>query len=141
MDALTFLSGHVALFSGISTEELTELAVNSTPLQLAPGQIALRAGMTVDSLYVIATGKAEVHAKIPNKGVIRVGDLGPGDVFGESSIMEQTVASATVKAGEGGAIVLLIPEARFHALIASNEAFGARVRALVASRRQPPPKA
>jgi CRP-like cAMP-binding protein len=140
MDALTFLSGHVALFAGVSTEELTPLAVNSTLLQLGPGQTVLRAGMTVDALYVIATGKAEVHAKVPNKGVMRVADLAPGDVFGEGSILEQTVASATVKAGEGGAIVLLIPEGPFSALLASNEAFGARVRALVASRRQPPPK-
>lgn len=141
MDALTFLSGHVALFAGVSAEELTPLAVNSTLLQLSPGQTALRAGMTLDSLYVIATGSAEVHAKVPNKGVAKVGDLRPGEVFGEASILEQTVASATVKAGEKGAIVLLVPEAPFHALIASNSAFGERVRALVASRRPPPPKA
>lgn len=141
MDALTFLSGHVALFAGVSTGELTELAVNSKLSQLGPGQTVLRAGMTVDSLYVIATGKVEVHAKVPNKGIQRVGELGSGEVFGEASIMEQTVASATVKAGEAGAIVLLIPEAPFHALIASNAAFGERVRALVASRRREPPKA
>jgi CRP-like cAMP-binding protein len=141
MDALTFLSGHVALFAGVSPEELTPLAVNSTLRQLTAGQVVLRAGMTVDSLYVIATGKVEVHAKVPNKGVQRIADLGPGDVFGESSIMDQTVASATIKAGEAGAIVLLVPEAPFHALLASNETFGARVRAIVASRRQEPPKA
>lgn len=141
MDALTFLSGHVALFAGVSTEELTPLAVNATLLQLGAGQTVLRAGMTVDSVYVIATGKAEVLAKVPNKGVMRVGALGPGDVFGEVSILEQTVASATVKAGEGGAIVLVIPEGPFQALLAANEALGARVRALAASRRQPPPKA
>jgi len=140
MDALTFLSGHVALFAGVSADELTPLAVNSSLLKLAPGQVAVRAGFTLDSLYVIATGSAEVHAKVPNKGVAKVGDLKPGDVFGEVSILEQTVASATVKAGEAGAIVLVVPEAPFHALIASNAAFGERVRALAASRRQPPPK-
>ena len=141
MDALTFLSGHVALFAGVSSDELTPLAVNSTLLQLSAGQTAVRAGMTLDALYVIATGSAEVHAKVPNKGLVKVGDLRPGDVFGEASILEQTVAGATVKAGEKGAIVLVVPEAPFHALIASNPAFGDRVRALVAARRQPPPKA
>jgi CRP-like cAMP-binding protein len=139
MDALTFLSGHVALFEGISVEELTPLAVNSTLAQLTPGQIVLRSGMTVDDVYVIATGKVEVLAKVPNKGMMRVGELGPGDVFGEVSIMERTVAGATVKAGEGGAIVLLIPEAPFRALVAANEAFAARLQALVQSRRQAPP--
>jgi CRP-like cAMP-binding protein len=140
MDALTFLSGHVALFAGISPEELTELAVNSTLRQLAPGQIVLRAGMTVDDVYVIATGGAEVHAKVPNKGLVRVGELGPGDVFGEISILENTVASATVKAGEAGALVLLIPEAPFRGLVAGNELFASRMQALILSRRQPPPK-
>jgi len=141
MDALTFLSEHVSLFAGVSAEELTPLAVNSTLLQLAPGQTAVRAGFTLDALYVIATGSVEVHAKVLNKGIAKVGDLRPGDVFGEVSIVEQTVAGATVKAGEGGAIVLLVPEEPFHALVASNAAFGERVRALVAARRQPPPKA
>ena len=141
MDALTFLSGHVALFQGVSTEELTELAVNSSLLKLAAGQTVLRAGMTVDDVYVIATGKVEILAKVQNKGLVRVGELGPGDVFGESSILEKTVAGATVKACEEGAIVLLIPEAPFIRLVGSNATFGARVRALVQSRRAPPPKA
>ena len=141
MDALTFLSAHVALFGGISSEELTELAVNATLRKLAPGQIVLRAGTTVDELHVVATGKVEVHAKVANKGMVRVGELGPGDVFGEISILENTVAGATVKAGEAGAIVLLIPEAPFRGLIAANETFAARVRALVQSRRFTPPTA
>lgn len=141
MDALTFLSGHVALFAGVPPEELTELAVNATLRQLAPGQIVLRAGTTVDDLYVVATGKAEVHAKIPGKGSAKVGELNPGDVFGEVSILERTVAGATVKAGEAGAIVLLIPEAPFQALLASNAALAARLRALAASRRPAPPAA
>lgn len=140
MDALTFLSEHVALFAGVSADELTPLAVNSTLLQLSAGQTAVRAGFTLDALYIIATGSAEVHAKVPNKGLAKVGELRPGDVFGEASILEQTVASATVKAGEGGAIVLVVPEEPFHALIASNSSFGDRVRALVAARRPPPPK-
>lgn len=141
MDALTFLSGHVALFEGISPEELTPLAVNSTLSQLTPGQTVLRAGMTVDDVYVVATGKVEVHAKVPNKGTAKVGELGPGEVFGEVSIMERTVAGATVKAGEAGAIVLLIPEAPFRGLVAANAAFAARLQTLIQSRRQaPPPK-
>jgi CRP-like cAMP-binding protein len=138
MDALTFLCNHVALFEGVSTQELTELAVNATLLQLAPGQVALRAGTTVDDLYVVATGKVEVHAKVAGKGVNLVGELGPGEVFGEISLLEKSVAGATIKAGEAGAIVLLIPEAPFQVLIVGNESFAARVRALIQSRRSIP---
>ena len=140
MDALTFLSQHVPLFEGVSNEALTELAVNSTLRQLTPGQIVLRAGITVDGLYVVATGKVEVHAKLAGKTLAKVAELGPGDVFGEASILGQTVAGATVKAGEAGAIVLLIPEPPFHELLEQNQAFAARVRALVEARRAPAPK-
>ena len=140
MDALTFLSGHVALFEGVSTEALTELAENSTLRQLTPGHVVLRAGMTVDGLYVVATGKVEIHAKVAGKGLARVAELGTGEVFGEASILGRTVAGATVKAGEAGAVILLIPEEPFRGLVAGNEVFAARLRALVEARRAPPPK-
>ncbi|MFI5348475.1 MAG: cyclic nucleotide-binding domain-containing protein [Elusimicrobiota bacterium] len=140
MDALTFLTAHVPLFEGVSPEALSELAVNSTIRQLAPGQIVLRAGLTVEELHVVAAGKVEVHAKIPNRGTGVVGTLGPGEVFGETSLLEKTVAGATVKAGEAGAYVLLIPEEPFAALLARDEAFAARVRALIESRRPPAAK-
>ncbi len=140
MDALTFLSSQVALFEGISPEELTPLAVNATLRQLTPGQIVLRAGMTVEDVYVVATGQVEVLAKVANKGLVLVGKLGPGEIFGEASILDKTVAGATVKAGEAGAVVLLLPEEAFRSLVAENEVFAARVRALVSSRRSPPPK-
>ena len=140
MDALTFLSSQVALFEGLSQEELTPLAVNAKLAQLTAGQIVLRAGMTVDDVYVIATGTVDVLAKVPNKGMQVVGQLGPGDVFGEVSIVEKTVAGATIKAGADGAYVLLIPEGPFQDLLAQNEAFKARVQVLLQARRAPPPK-
>jgi CRP-like cAMP-binding protein len=138
MDALTFLSGHVPLFAGISETELTDLAVNSILHQCPPGKVLIHAGMTVDSLHVIATGKAEVHAKVDGKGLQKVAELGPGDVFGEVSMVEKTMSAATVKAGLEGAYVLEIPEDAFCRLVDSNAAFGAKVRALIQSRRAPP---
>jgi CRP-like cAMP-binding protein len=59
-------------------------------------------------------------------------------VFGEASILESTIAGATVKAGETGAVVLLIPEDPFRKLVAENAAFAARVQALVQARRSAP---
>ena len=141
MDALSFLNGHVPLFSGLSEEALKGLAINSTLRQLTHGQTVIRAGMVVDSLYVIATGKVEVYAKIAGRGFVFIAELGPGEVFGEMAILEQTVASATLKAGPEGAFVLAIPEAPFHRLLEDNRDFAVRVRALVKARRRAPPPA
>ena len=141
MDALSFLSGYVPLFAGISEDALIPLAANSTLRQIAAGQAILRAGMTVDGLYVIATGRIEVHTKVAGKGTSIVAELGQGEVFGEYSILEKSVAGATVKAGAAGAVVLVIPEEPFRFLIEQDPAFGARVRAMIQARQAPPPKA
>lgn len=138
MDALTFLSGYVPLFAGLSEEALTPLAAHATLLQPAPGQAILRGGMTVDGLHIVVTGKVEIHAKISGKGTARVAELGQGEVFGEISIIEQSVAGATVKAAETGAVVLVIPEGPFRGLIDADSAFAERVRALIGSRRAAP---
>ena len=141
MDALTFLSAHSPLFGGLSQEELTELAVNSEIHQYAAGKTVIHAGMSVDGLCVIAGGKAEVYARVPGKGLIRVADLGPGEVFGEASMVEKNMSGATVKAGPEGTYVLVVPEEPFCRLVSENQEFGARVKALIQSRRSSPPQA
>jgi signal-transduction protein with cAMP-binding, CBS, and nucleotidyltransferase domain len=139
MDALTFLSGHVPLFAGLSEEALTPLAEAATVKKFAAGQTVLHAGMSVESLHVVATGKVFVQAKVPGKGLVRVADLGLGEVFGEVSMLERSLATATVKAADGGAIVLLIPEEPFRRLAAENPGFDARVQTLIQARRAAPP--
>lgn len=138
MDALTFLGAHVPLFAGIPEDQLTPLAQDATLKTLAAGQTALFAGMTVDNLHIVASGTAVVSAKVPGKGVVKVAELGPGQVFGELSMLEGSIASATVKAGEKGLIVLLVPEAPFRRLATENETLVGRIRELISARRSPP---
>ncbi|MFI5345372.1 MAG: Crp/Fnr family transcriptional regulator [Elusimicrobiota bacterium] len=140
MDALTFLSEHVPLFAGLPEEALSPLAAVATLKSFAGGQTVMFAGMTVEALHVVATGSVYVQAKVLNKGMVRLADLGSGEVFGEASMLEASVAGATVKAGDAGAVVLLIPEEAFRRLAAENAEFAERVRALIANRRAPPSK-
>ena len=140
MDALTFLSAHVPLFTGVSEEDLSPLAAAAALKSFAAGQTVLFAGMSVEFLHVVATGTVFVSAKVPNKGMVRLADLTTGQVFGEASIIEASLAGATVKAGESGAVVLLIPEQAFRELMAKDQAFAARVREMIQQRRAPPPK-
>lgn len=137
MDALEFLSGHAPLFAGLPEDALVPLAQDSTLKQFAAGQVVLHAGMSVEQIHVVAVGSVGIHAKIPNKGVQQVAELKSGEVFGEASIVEGSLAGATVKAGEKGAVVLLIPEAPFRALYDGDPGFHARLDALIASRRAP----
>lgn len=135
MDALTFLRERVALFAGVSEEHLTALATVSTLSSYNKGQTILFKGATVDGLHVVAVGKAAVFIKPPNQPPVSVTELGSGDVFGETSIMEMGTAGATIKAVDDGTFVLLIPQEAFRVLLGANPDFVARVQALIASRK------
>ena len=138
MDAKTFLGSQVPLFAGISDEHLTNLAVSSELKQFKSGQTVLFQGMTVDGLHVVAVGKVTIHAKAAGKGVIQVAELGPGQIFGETSILEYGTASAAVKAAQDGTYVLVIPQDAFRRLVAESPEFVARLKAMMVGRIPPP---
>ena len=135
MDALTFLRERVALFAGISEELLAALAEASALNPYNKGQTILFKGGTVDGLHVVAKGKVALSSKPPNKPLIEIAELGPGEVFGETSIIEMGTSRATVKAIEDGTLVLMIPQEAFRVLLKSSPEFVTRLLALSASRR------
>jgi CRP/FNR family transcriptional regulator len=137
MDAFTFMRERVALFSGVSEEHLTALAVVSTLSSYKSGQTIMFKGSTVDGLHVLAVGKAGVFVKPPVQPLTQVAELNSGDVFGETSIIENGTAGATIKAIEDGTIVLNIPQEAFRGLLNENPEFVARVKALIALRKAP----
>jgi CRP-like cAMP-binding protein len=137
MDAFTFLRERVALFAGVSDEHLTTVAVGSTLSSYKSGQTIMFKGATVDGLHVMAVGKAGVFVKPANQPLIQVAELSSGDVFGETSIIENGTAGATIKCLEDGTFVLNIPQDAFRGLLAGSPEFVARVKALIASRKAP----
>ena len=136
-DAFTFLRERVELFAGVSDEHLTAVAVGSTLSSYKNGQTIMFKGATVDGLHVMAVGKAGVFIKPPTQPLMQVAELNSGDVFGETSIIENGTAGATIKCLEDGTFVLNIPQDAFRVLLAENPEFVARVKALIASRKAP----
>jgi CRP-like cAMP-binding protein len=134
VDAKTFLEKHCALFSGVSDAHLTALAVNSELKTVKAGQTVVFQGTTVEGLHVVIAGKVAVTAKVTGKGVIQVAELGPGEVFGEKSILEFGTSGAAVKGAQDGTMLLVIPQEAFKKLVAEDAAFVARLKALIASR-------
>lgn len=138
MDALTFLREHVSLFSGVSDENLAALARSSALLQFKAGQTILFKGATVDGLHVVVSGSAGVYVKSTGKTMVRVAELGAGEVFGEMSIVEMGTAGATIKGEGDGAVVLMIPQESFRHVLQQDEAFAVRVNMMITSRRSAP---
>lgn len=136
MTVTEFLQTKVAFLAGISAEQAKTLATKAEQTSYKKGQTILFKGVSVEGLHVIATGKVSVHAKSEkSKDWVKVAELGPGDVFGETSIVEFAMAGATIKCDADGTLLFVIPQELFTDLMAADPAFKQRVIALIESRR------
>ena len=72
------------------------------------GEEIIRQGKTGESMYVVQSGRVEVVQKTDNGGMQHLAYLEAGSFFGEMSVFEKEVRSATVRA-QGDARVLTVP--------------------------------
>jgi CRP-like cAMP-binding protein len=83
----------VSLFSGCGRDELRKLSRRTTDIPIAEGHVLVREGDPGLEFFVIVSGRA----KVSRKGR-KVGELGPGDFFGELSLLIDADRNATVTA-------------------------------------------
>jgi len=62
-----------------------------------PGEIIIRQGEIGKHMYVIQTGKVEIFL-LKDGQELKLAELGQGEIFGEMSIFENEVRSASVRA-------------------------------------------
>ena len=86
------------LFEMLSEAELQVLAELSRARKLAEGDVVFREGDAGDALFVLAKGEVEVLAGAPSAGSVALAVLAPPDAFGEMSLIDREVRSATVRA-------------------------------------------
>lgn len=85
--------GRVELFSGLKGKHLKRVAESMTARAFALGDEITKEGEVSVGFYVIEQGSAIVtmHGD-------QVGELGPGDFFGEISLIAETPRAATITA-------------------------------------------
>ncbi|MFA6002521.1 MAG: cyclic nucleotide-binding domain-containing protein [Elusimicrobiota bacterium] len=137
MTVTEFLQDSVPFLKGIGREQAHVLAQSAQQVAYNDGQVVLFKGVTVDGLHVVAMGRVAVYVPA-GKGqpAVKVADLGPGEVFGEISILEQGTAGATIKAAQDDTLVFVIPQDAFREVLAKNPEFNARILALIAARKE-----
>lgn len=132
-----FLQFGVPFLEGITEEHAQYLDTLAQRQTFSKGHTILFRGTTVDGLHVIDGGSVEVLVKPPKGKVpVQVATLGPGDVFGETSIVEMTTAGATIKALEDDTSIVIIPQEAFRKVMSENPEFKARALALIESRKK-----
>ena len=100
------------MFEGLSLlkeleEDDVEWILETGKEHQVPAQTAItQEGVRLDALYLVLRGLAEVA--VASGGGRRLATLGPGELIGEVSLLEDRPASATVKAVEP-TLLLAIP--------------------------------
>jgi CRP-like cAMP-binding protein len=86
------------LFEMLSEAELRVLAELSRTRRFAPGELVFREGDAGDALFVLALGEVDVVAAAGSAGAPPLATLAPPEAFGEMSLIDREVRSATVRA-------------------------------------------
>jgi len=83
----------IPLFADASDEELGKVAVFAQSKEVSEGEVVVQEGGFSRELLAIEEGTAEVTREGQ-----RIADLGPGDIFGEAGMLDDSMRSATVTA-------------------------------------------
>ena len=110
---------NVEFFKFLSNEERAELVEAAEFAVFRPGEVLIKEGAVLSSFFVLISGRAEVHKRIPGGGdkLLAVLDaMNERTLVGELSLLDDGVASATVRA-QGEAEAVKIPRETFQSMI------------------------
>ncbi|MCF6376807.1 cyclic nucleotide-binding domain-containing protein [Nocardioides KLBMP 9356] len=101
----------IPMFSGVGKRQLKRLVDSGREVQHEPGRVLAQEGMGALAFHLVLEGTLEV---VRGDAVLR--ELGPGDYFGEISMIDGKPRSSTVRAGTS-VRTLAIPHAAFDKLL------------------------
>ena len=90
----------VPLFSEMDEQEVADIREIMDEVTFKPGQVIIREGETGDLFYVITEGHVEIIIRDADGSDVVLHEAGPGDFFGELSMLTSEPRSARVRATE-----------------------------------------
>jgi CRP/FNR family cyclic AMP-dependent transcriptional regulator len=90
----------VELFSGLKPEAIQLIAQVATEETHSAGTKIFQFGDTGDKLYLILKGKVRISREVPGMGEEALAVLGPGKVFGEMALLDESPRSADARVHE-----------------------------------------
>jgi CRP/FNR family transcriptional regulator, cyclic AMP receptor protein len=118
----------VGVFSGLSKKELERLSAWTDELSVREGEELVTEGRFAHEFFVIEDGAAEVR-----QGGERIGELGPGDFFGEIALLETERRTASVVATTPMTVIVMFGR-DFKQMEREMPAVADRVRAAIRAR-------
>lgn len=120
----------IPLFSGLEDEDLAAIASAASEVEATEGQSVATEGDFGHALYAVESGTAEVTSD-----GMKLGTLGPGDVFGEIAVLASGRRTATVVATSPMRLIALF-KPQVWALERKAPMAAERLRSLIAERRR-----
>lgn len=120
-------------FSHLQPSELSSLLSGFEKANMVKGEVMITEGKTGEIFYIIDTGSVGIYLrrKLMDK---QIATLGPGDFFGEMSLISDEPRSASVVCEEDGVAFTLL-RSTFRKVIMANPIVGAMIRKAAATRR------
>jgi small-conductance mechanosensitive channel len=87
------LLDEVKVFRTSTLDEKNQLAQTMVAREYAAGQTIIELGEVTDGLYVIATGVVSANIE-DGSSMVEAGRMGPGEVMGEQSVLDDTPSEA-----------------------------------------------
>ncbi len=125
----------VDLFKPLTDGDIATLADFSSILGYTRGETMVRQGDDGDSLYIIRSGSVEITLKTGKNEPVVLASLGPGNCFGEMSLLTGEPRSATVTALEETQVVV-VDKNGLQALFESNPALVEPLSSMLERRRE-----
>jgi CRP/FNR family transcriptional regulator len=97
-EAVIGLLRRVPILSGLSDDELREVADLAIPRTFEGGTRVFHEGDQSDSCYIVRSGDLRVTREHTDGRAIALATLGPGDMFGELAMLDGHTRSASVEA-------------------------------------------
>jgi CRP-like cAMP-binding protein len=107
--------------SGGESTQFRQLLALGREMSFVSGVRVVRQGEASRGAFLIRAGTLEAHVALPGGGALAVAQFGPGDMFGEMSLIERGVVSATVIA-TASVKAYFVNRDDFRAMVASRDA-------------------
>jgi CRP/FNR family transcriptional regulator, cyclic AMP receptor protein len=120
----------VPFFSSMSKKELAAVAQQTDEIDIPAGKVLAREGDFGQEFFIIDSGTADV-----SRGGQRIGQLGPGDFFGEMALLDEERRTATVTATSPMSLIVMT-RSSFRTLDRTMPKVHATVAQVIADRRQ-----
>ena len=110
---------HSALFAGLRESELARLSASLHRCRYAAGQTIFNQGDPGNALYIVEAGRVRIYLPTEEGQEVSVVLYGPGDMFGEMSLVDRRPRSAAAVAMED-VVLLAMSSAHFDRHLQEN---------------------